>query len=97
MRALPRITSYNVCYTKLLRDGRYASVTDWDSGDLAIRDLETGEVRRLTHNPGEWEPGFADGHLISRDGEWVVVAWYEWGENAGYRLGIVPITGGDLV
>lgn len=77
-------------------DGRYASVTDWDSGDLAIRDLETGEVRYLTHNPGSWDPGFADGHVISRDGEWVVVAWYEFGENAGYRLGIVPVAGGDL-
>jgi Tol biopolymer transport system component len=77
-------------------DGRYATITDWDTGDLAIRDLETGEVRLLTHNPGSWDPGFADGHLISRDGEWVAVSWCEFGENAGYRLAIVPMTGGNL-
>jgi len=76
-------------------DGRYASITDWDTGDLAIRDLETGEIRYLTHNTWSWEPGFADGHLISWDGEWVAFDWFEFGERGGYKLGVVPTTGGD--
>jgi hypothetical protein len=26
-------------------DGRYVSITDWQTGDLAVRDLENGEIR----------------------------------------------------
>ena len=35
-------------------DGKFLSFVDWDTGDLAIRDLETGTNRRLT-NKGPWE------------------------------------------
>ena len=35
------------------RDGRYLTLQDWDSQDLAVRDLSTGQKRRLTHkDPG---------------------------------------------
>jgi len=34
-------------------DGRYISFVDWETGDLALRDLSTGEKRRLT-NKGTW-------------------------------------------
>jgi len=30
-------------------DGRYISFTNWDTGDLSIRDLVTGEKRHVTH------------------------------------------------
>ncbi|MBI3666506.1 MAG: PD40 domain-containing protein [Acidobacteria bacterium] len=30
-------------------DGRYLSFVDWSTGDLAIRDLRSGENRKLTH------------------------------------------------
>ncbi len=30
-------------------DGRHLTFTDWDTGDLAIRDLNTGEKKRLTN------------------------------------------------
>jgi Tol biopolymer transport system component len=70
-------------------------MTDWESGDLAIRDMETAEVRHLTHNTGSWDPGYADGHLISKDGNWVAFSWYEFGDLAGYKLGVVATTGGD--
>jgi len=36
-------------------DGRHLIFVDWDTGDLAVRDLGTGESRRLTHNVGEPE------------------------------------------
>ena len=34
-------------------DGRYLSVVDWTTGDMAIRELDTGNMRRLT-NKGSW-------------------------------------------
>ena len=34
-------------------DGRYLSFVDWETGDLAVRDLKTGKNRRLT-NKGSW-------------------------------------------
>src|SRR5205814_9467808 len=30
-------------------DGRYLSFVDWDTGDLAVRELATGKNRRLTN------------------------------------------------
>jgi Tol biopolymer transport system component len=57
--------------------------------------METAEVRHLTHNTGSWDPGYADGHLISKDGKWVAFSWYEFGDLAGYKLGVVATTGGD--
>ncbi|MFH1765000.1 MAG: hypothetical protein ABIF09_12505, partial [Gemmatimonadota bacterium] len=77
-------------------DGRYASITDWETGDLAIRDLETGEIRYLTHNPAPWEPGMADAHKISRDGKWVAYTWST--QSSGptpYELWVVGIDGED--
>lgn len=34
-------------------DGKYLSIVDWMTGDLAVRDLTTGKNRRLT-NKGSW-------------------------------------------
>ena len=39
-------------------DGRYLAFVDWDTGDLAIRDLKTGKIRRLT-DKGTWEESVA--------------------------------------
>jgi Tol biopolymer transport system component len=56
-------------------DGRYLSFVDWDSGDLAVRDLVTGENRRLT-NKGSWKTaGFALFSRISPDGKQVAYNW----------------------
>ena len=38
-------------------DGRYLSFVDWETGDLAIRDVATGEKRRLTHKK-DWFESF---------------------------------------
>ena len=58
------------------RDGRYLSFVDWDTGDLAIRDLETGANRRLT-NKGTWTQSkdFAEESAISPDSKQVAYAW----------------------
>jgi Tol biopolymer transport system component len=74
-------------------DGRYASLTDWDTGDLAIRDMETGEVRHLTHNSAPYEPGEAEGGTFSQDGKWVAYTWYDVDEPRNYKLGVVDVEG----
>jgi Tol biopolymer transport system component len=59
-------------------DGRYLSFVDWSTGDLAIRNLETGENRRLT-DKGPWEKSdeFADFSRWSPDGKQIAYDWYD--------------------
>ena len=58
-------------------DGRYLSFVDWDTGDLAVRDLETGKNRRLT-NKGTWKESsdFAEYSRWSPDGGQLAYDWY---------------------
>ena len=58
-------------------DGRHLSYTDWQTGDVAIRDLESGNNRRLT-NKGSWDSSseFAVYSRISPDGKQVAYAWF---------------------
>lgn len=57
-------------------DGRFLTITDWTTGDLGIRDLVSGETRRLT-NKGSWTQSteFAMFPLPSPDGRRVAYAW----------------------
>jgi Tol biopolymer transport system component len=58
-------------------DGRHLSFVDWETGDLAIRDLTTGKNRRLT-DKGPWEKS-RDFALYSRwspDGAELAYDWY---------------------
>jgi len=61
-------------------DGKYISFVDWDTGDLAIRDLEKGTNRRLT-NKGSWEENDleeAEGSIWSPDSKKVAYIWCQW-------------------
>jgi len=60
-------------YASVSPDGRYLSMIDYLSGDLAVRDLATGETRRLT-GPSEWLE-FAGRHRFSPDGKRIVYGW----------------------
>ena len=59
-------------------DGRYLSFVDWETGDLAVRDLVSGTNRRLT-NKGTWEQSseMAGASKWSRDGRRIVYQWYD--------------------
>jgi Tol biopolymer transport system component len=57
-------------------DGRYLSMVDWMTGDLAVRDLTTGKNRRLT-DKGSWQESseFALFSRWSPDGKKIVYNW----------------------
>lgn len=58
-------------------DGRYLSFTDWETGDLALRDLVANTSRRLT-STGGWQASgdFAEYSVLSPDGRQVAYAWF---------------------
>jgi Tol biopolymer transport system component len=76
----------------LSADGRHLSFVDWDTGDLAVRDLTTGENRHLT-NKGSWEDSdeFAELSIVSPDGKQVAYAWYN--KDGVYELRLVGLDG----
>ena len=61
-------------------DGRYISGVDWDTGDIAVRNLESGEIRRLTKK-GTWVENPVEYGLLSAfspDGRQVAFTWLNW-------------------
>jgi Tol biopolymer transport system component len=75
-------------------DGRYLSYVNWTKGDLALRDLETGENRDLTdEGTYEEEPSqMADESLWSPDSRQIA---YAWSIGKWYDLRIVGIDGSN--
>jgi Tol biopolymer transport system component len=71
-------------------DGRYLSFVDWETGDLAIRELAAGTNRRLT-NKGSWTQSteFALFSKWSPDSRRIVYQWYN--RDEVYELRIVAI------
>jgi len=76
-------------------DGRYHSFHDWQTGDLALRDLVTGQNRRLTH-VGTWKDseGNAESSVISGDGRQIAYAWYNHKEEY-YEIRVCGIDGSN--
>jgi Periplasmic component of the Tol biopolymer transport system len=77
--ATRRLHSAGVWITDKIRpspDGRYVSFTDRPTGDLALRDLTTDSIVRLTHiasSPNVKD--YAWGSLISPDGKSIAYGW----------------------
>lgn len=65
-------------------DGRHLVHTDWTTGDLAVRDLLTGESRRITNKgPLTQSVEFAEFFMqFSRDGRQLAYIW----DRNGYEL-----------
>ena len=77
-------------------DGKVVTFVDWrDGGNLAVRDLESGEGRRLT-NAADWGDNFAGESRVSPDGETVVYSWFRTDAPGefGTDLMLVPLDGG---
>jgi Tol biopolymer transport system component len=76
-------------------DGRYLSFTDWETGDLAVRDLATGQNHRLTRT-GSWNDyswDYADNSVVSRDGKRVAYGWHN--KDSYYDLRVVGLDGSE--
>ena len=73
-------------------DGRYLSVVDWSTGDLALLDLTTGEQHRLT-NKGPWSQSeeYALTSALSPDGKQIAYAWFN--KEFGFDLRVIGIDG----
>jgi Tol biopolymer transport system component len=76
-------------------DGRYLSIVDWETGDLALHDLISGKDRRLT-NKGSWADSndYAEESAFSRDGKQVAYAWYS-DKNRRYELRLIALGESD--
>ncbi|TFH40105.1 MAG: hypothetical protein E4G94_10110, partial [ANME-2 cluster archaeon] len=75
-------------------DGRYLSYTDWETGDLAIRELATGIIHRLT-NKGSFDESdeYAFMSSWSLNGKQIAYGWYN--GNGYFELRIIGIDGSN--
>jgi Tol biopolymer transport system component len=70
--------------------GGYLTYTDLENGDLAIRNLETGDKRRLTKVSSSWEE-FTETSFPSADGRLVAYEWYN--QDDTFDLRVISVTG----
>jgi Tol biopolymer transport system component len=64
-------------------DGRYLSFVDWATGDVAVKDLVTGEERRVTDKGGAVKAqGTAEWTAMSSDGKRIAFIWDTWDEES---------------
>jgi len=75
-------------------DGAYLSLVDWDTGDLAVRELDADKNRRVT-NKGPWSKSseFAMDSVISPDGKQIVYGWFN--EKYWFDLRLIGIDGSN--
>ena len=69
-------------------DGRFLAHVYWGEGDLAIRDLTTGEDRLLTHE-ADVNKGFAIAPRFSKDGRRIAYAW--WNSGHSFELFLIDV------
>jgi Tol biopolymer transport system component len=74
-------------------DGRYLVFVD-GAGDLAVREVSTGQVRRLTED-ANWMNQWAEGAVVSPDGEQIAYMWYRDGQEHPYELRLIEWDGGS--
>ena len=73
-------------------DGRYVSYVDWETGDLAVRELATGARRRLTANPTFMRAGgFVQESSFAPDGKEIAYIWFD---DQGMDLRVIRVDGG---
>ncbi|MFO7734494.1 MAG: tetratricopeptide repeat protein [Candidatus Aminicenantes bacterium] len=65
-------------------DGRTICYTDWETGDLAVHDLQTGGKRRLTGQTA-WDGSWAESSRWSLDGRFIAYTW-DMGVTAELRI-----------
>ena len=89
-----RVWQPSETFIGLTPDGARVVHTKWDSGNIVIRDLATGATRNITHNTGDYKPGWGRSPRVSRDGRWIAYRWYPRVET-GAQLRVSSIDGGE--
>jgi Tol biopolymer transport system component len=91
-RRLANVRVGGVGYGTVSPDGRYFPFTDWNDGDLYLRDIATGATRRLTNVNGLNGDGqFAAQAAFSKDGTQVA---YSWSLGKRNELRVIDAAGG---
>lgn len=77
-------------------DGRWMLITDWDTGDIAIRDMSspTLQVKRLMAQPGSWDTGpdpgsYAETPVFSPDLHQIAYLWETGGKDTHDQLRVM--------
>lgn len=68
-------------------DGRFLAFTEWDGGNIAVRELVTGATRLLTDSEN-YSNGFGNGSVFSPDSSKLA---YRWFTNTTTQLLVLPI------
>ena len=77
-------------------DGRYVTQTDYDTGDLAVLDLLTGQKRRVTNKgEGGWTTSYAynESACFSPEGQRIAYIWYT--EPGLFEIRVINTDGTD--
>ncbi|UCG85366.1 MAG: PD40 domain-containing protein, partial [Gemmatimonadota bacterium] len=75
-------------------DGQRVVYTDWSTNDIAVRDIRTDEVRRLTTTGTQLQPmQFGMDAAFSPDDRYVAYEWHHPDSKSYYDLRIVPADG----
>jgi Tol biopolymer transport system component len=73
-------------------DGRFLSTTDFSTGDLAVRDLSTGVIKRVGLKKDGWaSDAYVESSMISPDGRRIALAWAD--EESRYSIRVVDADG----
>jgi len=77
-------------------DGRRMALIDWTTGDVAIFDLETEELTRITEQAAPFAEGVAMFPVVSPDGERIAYTWESWSPRDTHEmLRIADVAGGS--
>ncbi len=83
-------SDFNFYWNEPSPDGRYVSEIDWSTGNLAVRDLVTREMVRVTKDGTGQD--YALGSVFSPDGKRLAYRWHVGGR---YELRTVRLDGSD--
>jgi Tol biopolymer transport system component len=75
-------------------DGRFLATTDWKTGDVAIRDLASGEMRHVTKTADVMQSTiFALNAIYSPDNQQIAYSWYDPKKFQGFDLWLTGVDG----
>jgi Tol biopolymer transport system component len=67
-------------------DGRFLSTSDMSTGDLAVRDLSTGTLRRVGLKEGWTSNAYVETSIMSPDGRRIALSWSDEVERYSIRV-----------